>query len=101
MSLVVLTRRRWPATRCFRHRYGVAVMAMWFIDPVGFISIATFFLALWRGGELGYAAARAERRDLPAARFLVQLPEHLIVITEGVTKSRPHDGDRPAGYVRR
>ena len=72
-------------------------MAMRFIDPVGFISIATFFLAL-----VGTAGAWG----LPPLVLsgIILLPLHVfwfsyqniwIVITEGVTKRRAYtDGDR-------
>ncbi len=76
---------------------GVAVMAMRFIDPVGFITIATFFLAL-----VGVAAGWGLTPILLGG--VVLLPLHVfwfpyqniwIVMTEGITKKQAYvDGDR-------
>jgi di/tricarboxylate transporter len=76
---------------------GVAVMAMRFIDPVGFISIATFFLALvgvardWGMSPLVLSGVIF----LPLHVFWFSYQNIWIVITEGVTKKRAYtDADR-------
>lgn len=76
---------------------GLAVMAMRFIDPVGFITIATFFLAL-----VGQASGWGLTPILLGGVIL--LPLHVfwfpyqniwIVMTEGITKKQAYvDGDR-------
>lgn len=76
---------------------GLAVMAMRFIDPVGFITIATFFLAL-----VGVASGWGFSPILLGGVIL--LPLHVfwfpyqniwIVMTEGITKKQAYvDGDR-------
>ncbi|MEW5983611.1 MAG: SLC13 family permease [Acidobacteriota bacterium] len=76
---------------------GLAVMAMRFVDPVGFITIATFFLAL-----VGVASGWGLTPILLGGVIL--LPLHVfwfpyqniwIVMTEGITKKQAYvDGDR-------
>jgi DASS family divalent anion:Na+ symporter len=76
---------------------GVAVMAMRFIDPVGFISIATFFLALV-GVAGGWGLSPLVLSGiifLPLHVFWFSYQNIWIVITEGVTKKQAYtDGDR-------
>jgi len=76
---------------------GAAVMAMRFIDPVGFISIATFFLALvgvsrdWGMSPLVLSGVIF----LPLHVFWFSYQNIWIVITEGVTKKQAYtDADR-------
>ncbi|MFO7691802.1 MAG: anion permease [Vicinamibacterales bacterium] len=76
---------------------GVAVMAMRFIDPVGFITMATFFLALvgvagsWGLSPLVLGGIIL----LPLHVFWFSYQNIWIVITEGVTKRQAYtDGDR-------
>jgi len=76
---------------------GVAVMAMRFIDPVGFISIATFFLALVGvAGSWGLSPlVLSGVIFLPLHVFWFSYQNIWIVITEGVTKKQAYtDGDR-------
>ena len=76
---------------------GVAVMAMRFIDPVGFISIATFFLALV-GVAKGWGMPPLVLSGvifLPLHVFWFSYQNIWIVITEGVTKKQAYtDADR-------
>ncbi len=68
---------------------GVAVMAMRFIDPVGFITIATFFLALV-GTASGWGLTPLVLSGiilLPLHVFWFSYQNIWIVITEGVTKT--------------
>ena len=76
---------------------GAAAMAMRFIDPVGFISIATLFLALVGvAGEWGFSPLVLSGIILlPLHVFWFSYQNIWIVITEGVTKKQAYtDGDR-------
>lgn len=76
---------------------GVAVMAMRFIDPVGFITIATFFLALV-GVAGGWGVSPLVLSGiilLPLHVFWFSYQNIWVVITDGVTQKRAYtDGDR-------
>ena len=76
---------------------GVGVMAMRFIDPVGFITIAAFFLALaavtpaWGFGPVVLAGIVL----LPLHVFWFNYQNIWIVMTEGITKKQAYtDADR-------
>jgi len=76
---------------------AVGVMAMRFIDPVGFITIAAFFLALagvapaWGITPLVLAGVVI----LPLHPFWFNYQNIWIVMTEGITKKQAYtDGDR-------
>lgn len=76
---------------------GLAVMAMRFIDPVGFITIATFFLAL-AGTATGWGLTPILLGGvilLPLHVFWFPYQNIWIVMTEGITKKQAYvDGDR-------
>ncbi|MFA6108479.1 MAG: SLC13 family permease [Candidatus Latescibacterota bacterium] len=76
---------------------ALGVMAMRFVDPVGFITIAAFFLALvgvapaWGVGPIVLAGIVV----LPLHVFWFNYQNIWIVMTEGITKRQAYlDGDR-------
>jgi hypothetical protein len=76
---------------------ALGVMAMRFVDPVGFITIAAFFLALaekapaWSVGPIVLAGIVV----LPLHVFWFNYQNIWIVMTEGITKRQAYlDGDR-------